>query len=183
MKTLVLHDIKKEFFNIDLENYQLTFDDGLFSQYYYWPLLKKIKAKKIFFIATNLIDLNNNYKRKKWKGSFKQFPTCFKSLADFRSTKNRKNYMRIGELKELIKDGVIIGAHGHNHLKEYKNAIHLKKDIEKMLEWFEQNLNIRPIHFAYPHYKDYSILFYLLRYYGFEKFYGRKRIEIEKLIE
>ena len=38
---LMIHDIRKEYFDLDLDQYRLTFDDGLFSQYYYFPLLNK----------------------------------------------------------------------------------------------------------------------------------------------
>ena len=51
----MIHDISSEYFNLNLNQYQLTFDDGLFSQYYYFPLLKGHPAKLTYFITTSFI--------------------------------------------------------------------------------------------------------------------------------
>ena len=40
MKILTIHDVRKEYLNLNLVDYRLTFDDGLFSQYYYFQLFK-----------------------------------------------------------------------------------------------------------------------------------------------
>ena len=50
MRYLMIHDIRKEYFNLNLDQYRLTFDDSLFSQYYYFPLLKDHPGKLTFFI-------------------------------------------------------------------------------------------------------------------------------------
>lgn len=182
MKTLTIHDIKPEFFKMNFHNYELTFDDGLYSQYFYWSIFNHIPVKKTLFIATNLIDVSGVGRRKKWKGKMKNFPTCFEALADFRATGNRENYMRIEELREIASHGVTIGAHGHNHIKNYKGVEDIKEDIEKMFEWFGKYLYVRPIEYAFPHYEQGLILHYLLKKYGIQKFYGRWRIEIEEEI-
>ena len=52
---LMIHDWRREYFDLDLDQYRLTFDDGLFSQYYYFPLLKNHPDKLIFFITTSFI--------------------------------------------------------------------------------------------------------------------------------
>jgi len=52
---LMIHDLKKEYFDLPLENYRLTFDDGLYSQYYYYPLLRGHSETLTFFITTSLI--------------------------------------------------------------------------------------------------------------------------------
>jgi peptidoglycan/xylan/chitin deacetylase (PgdA/CDA1 family) len=186
MKTLTIHDVKPEFFKINFHNYNLTFDDGLYSQYFYWNIFDQIPVKKTFFIATNLIGIDGLGRRKKWKGKMQTFPDCFEALYDYRETRNRENYMRIEELKEIIRynisDGVEIGAHGHNHIKYYLHSKQMKQDIERMLEWFDKHLCMRPTSYAYPHYEDPYPLTQMLKEYGFTNFYGKERIEIEQEI-
>ena len=55
MPYLMIHDLRREYFNLNLAHYRLTFDDGLFSQYYYFPLLENHPAELIFFITTSFI--------------------------------------------------------------------------------------------------------------------------------
>jgi hypothetical protein len=55
MTYLMIHDMRPEYLDLDLKKYRLTFDDGLFSQYYYYPLLKKQPGKLIYFITTAFI--------------------------------------------------------------------------------------------------------------------------------
>ncbi len=55
MKTLMIHDIHQNYFELNLNQYRLTFDDGLFSQYYYFPLLKAHPKKLTYFIVTSFI--------------------------------------------------------------------------------------------------------------------------------
>ena len=55
MQYLMIHDIRKEYFDLRLDRYRLTFDDGLFSQYYYFPLLKNHPAELTFFITTSFV--------------------------------------------------------------------------------------------------------------------------------
>ena len=51
----MIHDIRKEYFELSLNQYRLTFDDGLFSQYYYYPLYKNHTERLTYFIATSFI--------------------------------------------------------------------------------------------------------------------------------
>ncbi len=182
MKTLTIHGITPDFFDgvIEYYNYRLTFDDCLFSQYFYWPLFRFVPVKKIFFVSTNLIGIDGLGKRKQWNGKDQVFPDCFDSLEDFRKTGNRENYMRIEELRDIIDDGVEIGAHGHNHIKFFDTYSQLADDVEQMLLWFEKYLNIRPTKFAFPHYVDIPIVKKTLETVGFTEFYGNERLEIEQ---
>lgn len=177
MKTLAIHDIKPEFRTFPFSNYYLTFDDGLFSQYFYWDFFEK-ESFNILFISTNLIEVEYK-KRRQWNGSdnLSIFPTCFEALADYRKTGNRENYMRLDELKELMDNGVTIGAHGHDHTPSMSK---LNEDTEKMLEWFQKHLKITPTKFAFPHYEESDVRKVILMQYGFREFYGNWRIEIEK---
>jgi peptidoglycan/xylan/chitin deacetylase (PgdA/CDA1 family) len=55
MDLLMLHDLRREHFDLPLERYRLTFDDGLFSHYYYHPLLATHSRPLTFFITTAFI--------------------------------------------------------------------------------------------------------------------------------
>ncbi len=55
MEALMIHDLRREYFDLPLERYRLTFDDGLYSQYYYYPLLSRHRERLTFFIATAFI--------------------------------------------------------------------------------------------------------------------------------
>jgi hypothetical protein len=55
MQYLMVHDLRREYFDLRLDQYRLTFDEGLFSQYYYFPLYKSHPEKLTFFIATSFI--------------------------------------------------------------------------------------------------------------------------------
>lgn len=184
MKTIVIHEIRKEFFDAPLKNYNLTFDDALYSQYYYWPLIKKIKTYKTFFISTNLI--GSGPKREQFSGEYKEFSSCYESLDLWRVEGNNNNYMRLSELKKMVDDGANIQAHSHKHTKYYEGSLFkqindMRKDTESMLTWFKKHLDLIPDEYAYPHYKDHTFLKILLKgYYGFQKLHGKERIEIEK---
>ena len=55
METLMIHSIRKEYFELKLEVYRLTFDDGLYSQFYYYPLFRNYANGLIYFIITSFI--------------------------------------------------------------------------------------------------------------------------------
>lgn len=152
MKTLVIHEIRREFFNFPLHEYVLTFDDALYSQYYYLPLINEIKTKKIFFVPTGLIGYGE--KRQQYEGEDRGFPSCYEAMAEWKDKANNENYMRVSELREIRDE---IGGHGHGHIKEYGFELYdqvriLEDDTIKMLKWLQENLKVRPTKFAFPHY-------------------------------
>src|SRR5512139_2697144 len=55
MDVLMIHDLSAAHFGLPLDRYRLTFDDGLYSQYYYYPLLRGLPGGLTFFITTSLI--------------------------------------------------------------------------------------------------------------------------------
>jgi hypothetical protein len=52
---LMLHDLGRQHFDLPLERYRLTFDDGLFSHYFYHARLASRSRPLTFFIATAFI--------------------------------------------------------------------------------------------------------------------------------
>lgn len=172
---MVIHEVNKDLFEIPfLEYFILSFDDALFSQYYYWPLIEKIDTEKLLFISPSLINERNEI-RDQFAGTHTHFPTCFEAMSLHREKDDRTNYMTINEIKALR--GVTIGSHSFSHYKEldmslYNRINHFKHDTELMLEWFSEHLNVKPDIYAFPHYKEYQFQRSILKTYGFNKFYG-----------
>ena len=120
-------------------NILLTFDDGFESNYFFAKkVLNKLKIKAIFFIVTDLLE-------KKIK----------KILSRIVSKNSKQNYkfLKKKQIKELIKMGHLIGAHGKAHLRlsEISNFKDLKEEIilpkKKILQQFKKKTDF----FAYPY--------------------------------
>ena len=99
----------------------LTLDDGYDSFYRYaWPYLKNNQIPFLIFISTEAV--------------------------------GKKGYMGWKEIKEIEKyDYVTIGNHSHSHdyLVNFSYD-KFKKDIEKSIKIFEENLGYNPKFFSYP---------------------------------
>lgn len=114
MQTLMIHDWKREYFALPLRDYRLTFDDGLFSQYYYQPLLADQPGGLTFFIATALIRpgpcrprFDGRHLEHLESGIYSRRAFVERRLEDF---------MTVDEVGFLAdRPGVRIGAHSHFH--------------------------------------------------------------------
>jgi len=179
-KVLMIHECSTKFTHLPLENYVLTFDDGLFSQYVFYQEIKHISTPKIFFISSNII----------CQGSQSlDYPAC--SAAHKKAfSGNKEDYMTLEQIKELQLDPwVTIGAHSHDHtrLTQFSSLAekvkHIQQDTESMIKWFEENLEIRPRAFCFPYNEDLDGLYKgLLKKWGFTDFYGNERTPIEMLL-
>ena len=114
MQYLMIHDIRKEYFDLNLDQYRLTFDDGLFSQYYYFPLLKNQPGKLTYFITTSFI------KSGKAKSMFNgKYISYLKSKKySYRTFIEGKfdHFMTLEEIQKLSEQSnVQIGVHSHLH--------------------------------------------------------------------
>jgi peptidoglycan/xylan/chitin deacetylase (PgdA/CDA1 family) len=176
---LTIHEITKDILKLPLHNYTLTFDDGLYSQYYYFSHFQKIPTKKTYFISSGII-CNN--------AQSLSFPEC--SIAHQKAfSGNTEDYMNVEQIKMLMDDPLVtIGGHSHNHtrLSTFPRLVdkihHIKKDTEMMLEWFNKHLNFQPTSFCFPYNEDLDGMYQsILKQYGFTSFYGRERIPIETL--
>ena len=114
MQYLMIHDIRKEYFDLDLDQYRLTFDDGLFSQYYYYPVYQNHPQALKFFIATSFIRPGNARKMftGKYLGYLKSKKYMYRSFIE----KTFDHFMTTEEIQELAsKSNVRIGVHSHLH--------------------------------------------------------------------
>jgi hypothetical protein len=114
MKILTIHDIRKEYFELNLNQYQLTFDDGLYSQFYYFPLFKNHPEKLTYFITPSFI--KSGKIRPMFAG--RDLPYIKSKKYMYRTfVEGRFNhFMNVAELQEICKyQNVQIGAHSHFH--------------------------------------------------------------------
>jgi hypothetical protein len=112
--TLVIHDFRKEYFELNLAAYTLTFDDGLYSQYYYYPLLDPVDSPKIFFIITSFIKPGKA--RERFNGEFIKSVKSRKYMYDAFINNDFSHFMTLEEIQELsTHPGVKIGTHSHFH--------------------------------------------------------------------
>jgi hypothetical protein len=114
MQYLMIHDIRKEYFDLSLNRYRLTFDDGLFSQYYYFPLYRNHPEKIDFFITTSFI--KPGPARAMFSGEylayFKTTQYMFRSFIEDKFD----HFMATEELQDLSRrPNVNIGVHSHFH--------------------------------------------------------------------
>jgi len=114
MPYLMIHDIRREYFDLNLDRYRLTFDDGLFSQYYYFPLLKNQRAELTFFITTSFIKPGKA--RSQYAGEYRSHLKA-KKYAYRTFIENRfDHFMTLEEIQELsAQSNVRVGVHSHFH--------------------------------------------------------------------
>jgi hypothetical protein len=185
---LMIHEVNKEYLsaNINWEDYVLTFDDCLFSQYYYWDFFKDLLTTKILFVPCSLIWFG--HQRKRFKKTHIKFPTCEEALKARLS--HPYNYMTLAEiniLSELSPD-LIIGGHGfiHERLTNDDPARRIRMfetDTRLMIEWFQHNFGSRPTYYCYP-FNDDNIVAKdaIFKKYNITNVYGKERIDLKDLI-
>ncbi len=110
----MIHDLKPGFFDLPLDRYRLTFDDGLFSHYYYFPRLAPHPHPLQFFITTSLI------REAPARTRFEGRPRDPRTTADYSRRAFiegcREDFMTTEELRYLAdQPRVRIGAHSHFH--------------------------------------------------------------------
>lgn len=177
----MIHDIREEMFSLPLDQYILTFDDGLYSQYYYYPRFKEIPTQKVYFISSGIVcnQLQST-----------MFPTC--SMAHQKAfSGNKEDYMTIEQIKELMTDPLVeIGGHSHSHQNVgtitglANKARHIINDTDLMIRWFETNIGFKPVKFCFPYNDDASGLYrsLLKKRFNIFEFYGKDRIAVEPLL-
>jgi peptidoglycan/xylan/chitin deacetylase (PgdA/CDA1 family) len=114
MPYLMIHDIRKEYFDLSLKQYRLTFDDGLFSQYYYFPLFENHPAELIFFITTSFI--HPGRARPMFDGEYishlKTKRYAYRTFVEGRYD----HFMTVEEVQAIAdRPNVRIGVHSHFH--------------------------------------------------------------------
>jgi peptidoglycan/xylan/chitin deacetylase (PgdA/CDA1 family) len=114
MQYLMIHDIRPEYFDLNLNQYRLTFDDGLFSQYYYFPLLKNNPGELTFFITTAFIQPGKA--RSMYAGEYVSHLKPKKYMNRTFIEGKFDHFMTIEEIQKLsAQPNVRVGVHSHFH--------------------------------------------------------------------
>jgi peptidoglycan/xylan/chitin deacetylase (PgdA/CDA1 family) len=142
-KLLMIHKFKEEYLKLPLDDYILTFDDGIYNHYlWYKKIIEKFpNIKMIFFISGGIININDNQKDMESPDAHELY-----------FTENKLDgFMTIDQIKEISSnDNCYIGLHGYKHLnivnmrKRYK-LIELhqlyKLDCISMFKWkYDQHI-------------------------------------------
>lgn len=154
---LMIHHITKEIFDLPLEDYILTFDDGTVDHYDYFNQFCNIPTEKKYFIIANKV-----------------------GKSGYMSVSQIKEILK----NDLVSIGGHSFDHiDIRSMKLIDTVLHIKSDTEKMLKWFYKNLEISPVDFCFPYNHDpHGIYKKLMADKGFINFYGRERIPVEKLL-
>jgi hypothetical protein len=191
---LSIHEITTEILAIPkdiLAEYTLTFDDGLYSQYINWGHFKSIPTEKIFFITSSIVHP---------KEGSSQISNISSKIAHkkFFEKGLTNSYMTLKQISRLKNEpNVIIGGHSYSHFKEKVLLLNLpkkgyleakfnfiRKDTEKMVDWFNKTLNQEVTHFCYPYNNTYNKLYTSIvkNIFKIENVYGEERTLIEDLL-
>jgi hypothetical protein len=114
MTILTIHDIRKEYFDLNLDAYRLTFDDGLYSQFYYFPLFKNHPEKLTYFITPSFIKPGKL--RPMFTGRHLLYVKSKKYMYRTFVEGRYEHFMTVAELQKISRQpNVQIGAHSHFH--------------------------------------------------------------------
>lgn len=178
-KILMIHDMKEKYLLYDLENYVLTFDDCLYSVYKYRHELVKLKTTKYLAVPTGRI--------LETRKRIIENVDCVTANNMWLYNNDNSAYMIIDEIIEMYNMGFQLSGHGHEHARGIKslsklkttNIKYIQTDVFKMLQWFKNFINYKPIAYTYP-YNEYSLHLKCWLYHnGFRIFFDNSRIPIE----
>jgi len=180
-KVLMVHDIRPEFLELDLSEFDMiTFDDGLYSQYLYREHFLKFNKPLVYFISTEIVCPED---KEQIVGI-----SCGEAHRKWFCNKDASAYMTWEQIKELNNTpGCKIGGHSHQHLKHDKKSIvqvynDLSTDTQLMLNKFKEK-DIIISCFAYPYNKKYTMYRTILANHDIDNVYGYERIAIESLLK
>jgi hypothetical protein len=171
---LMIHEITDSLFERNLEDYVLTFDDGLYSHFYHFDKFADVNTEKIYFISSSIV-CNTTQST--------EFPTSI-TAHEKAFTGNYEDFMTVEQIKYLAKQpNVTIGGHGHSHKdlnlfdKITDRIKFVMEDTRSMMAWFSFHMGSRPTAFCFPYNNDMDGLYKgILTTYGFTEFYGKERI-------
>ena len=170
---LMIHEVSDFMFSLPLENYTLTFDDGLYTQYLHFDKIKKLNTDKIFFISTGIV-ADDDTKQSE------EFIECAEAHGKLLQTGDLKHYMNWKQIHEIAGDPQCeIGGHSHMHVKQ--SIFNMVNDTNLMMDEFKKQFNTPPTKFCFPYNKSTPVYRALLSHYGFTDFYGSERVDIYEL--
>ena len=176
---LMIHEVDDELFELPLEQYTLTFDDGLYTQYKYIDKLTEIPTEKIFYISSEIVCEDNNNQSEEYIG-------CREAHEKVVKYKNKENYMTWEQIKDIgSRSQCQIGAHSHYH-QTFKYGTPTVKyiidDTRLMLETFNRMLGYVPKHYCFPYNYYTSVYKSFIEAKGFNTRLSIGRIDVVDLL-
>tara|TARA_R110001592_G_scaffold197979_5_gene446115 strand:+ start:9413 stop:9943 length:531 start_codon:yes stop_codon:yes gene_type:complete len=172
---LMIHEFKEDFLNLNLEDYILTFDDGLYTQYLFLDELLKINTDKYFFISSGIVCEETTKQDNTYITSYNAHKKAFKG--------NFNNYMKWSQIKEIFnKPNCYIGCHSHYHKLKTADCVEcIIEDNKQMNYEFIKNLDFIPDNFCFPYNYETPLYKEILNLKGFKNFYSAERIDINDI--
>tara|TARA_R110000744_G_scaffold88570_1_gene172646 strand:- start:772 stop:1302 length:531 start_codon:yes stop_codon:yes gene_type:complete len=169
---LIIHEFEERFFDLPLDQYTLTFDDGLYTQYVFLEELKNIKTKKYFFISSGIVCPENIEQNGEYIICNEAHKKAFNG--------DYTNYMKWSQIKEIDEsDDCYIGCHSHFHNIKTADCVEcMIPDNRYMLHDFKQKLGYIPDIFCFPYNYETPLYREILNKKGFKNFYGKDRVDI-----
>ncbi len=114
MDVVMFHDLRPEHFELPLERFRLSFDDGLYSHYYYFPRLEHHPLALTFFITTSFI--RPGAARPILAGRRLEYREAAFYAQRALIDRDFSGFMTVEEVQHLAaRPNVRIGAHSHFH--------------------------------------------------------------------
>lgn len=180
---LMIHEFLPIFYEMGeiLEQYIITLDDGLYSQYEALEFLKTLNTPKIFFISTGIV-------RPDVIGPNKEIIKCHDAhIKAFDS--NFENYMSWDEIEEINQYvNCFIGGHSHNHpnfraINSIRDRYNIAlSDTKEMVKHFNEHKIDTQGRICFPYNYNDGIYAGVLQKFRFNEFYGSDRKAIEDII-
>ncbi len=175
----MIHDFKEEYLDLPLQDFVLSFDDGLLTPFIFLKELLLIDTPLIFNISTGLIRREN-------QPAATESINCFDALIKARAG-NFENYMTWENIRVIAgRTKCTIAGHSHNH-SHVKNMDlnekieYINNDTGKMMrEFCYKNIKIRTFCFPF-NYEDTFYKGILSQTFGFKHFLGGERIDINTI--
>ena len=169
---LMIHEFRVEMLKLPLQNYILTFDDGLYTQFLLIEDLIKIPTQKIFFISTGIVaDTQTNQSN--------EFITCRDAHDRFKVDGDLSNYMNWEQLL-YINQQPSCELGGHSHMHKLNNSNIVKDTKQMMMVWKKMKVDVNK--FCFPYNDQNTVYIKLLQMNGFKQFFGSGRIDINELL-
>lgn len=166
---LMIHEFSPVMLDLPLEEYTLTFDDGLYTQYMYIERLIEIETDKIFFISTGIVAEETTVQSDK----LVHCALAHSKSKHFGDLSHYMNWKQIKEIDQLSR--CEIG--GHSHLHARVNIKTIIPDTKLMKHSFKAH-GLDPKSFCFPYNQENEIYKQILIRDGYENFYGEERIDI-----
>lgn len=168
---ILIHDVKPWMLKIDLPFDTITFDDALYSQWYYADHFLAMKKRLIVFVSTGIIHTGDNQVVD---------ISCRDAHKRFFATGDTRPYMTKDQILDLSNRGFEIGLHGVTHSHMPKGLKGMQMAMDEALQSYEtlKSWGLNPKTMSYP-YNEPNTGFKILDRYGF-KYFGAERITIER---